>query len=131
MTVSKNRDHGSSSTTVLLMEPDLSMLENIVLLLSASKFGVIGLKSYIDLLDLKGDYHFRVALISDRFDTHALRKVAGCIRHRWPATKIVITGRHWPELEDNLYDETFDHHFQPQKLIDTLWQWLAECDGEP
>jgi len=105
---------------VLLVEPDLEVLDNKTQLLSKSNYIVAPAGSYREIFGLRSEIGFRLAVLSDTLGELALRAATEFIRRQWPSACVLILGNAQAALEDYLYDEAVNHRIQSTELLDTL-----------
>lgn len=105
---------------ILLVEPDAEMLASRVQLLAKSDHTVVTAKSPREIVALQCVGGVQIAVLSNSLELALLRSCAECVRSQWPTARILVLGCVNRSLEDHLYDESVDSHFEPNKLLDAL-----------
>jgi hypothetical protein len=108
-----------SQPRILLVEPDQHLLDCRSLLLTKSNFRVLTASNACEAYHLR-NVQVNLAVLSDRLGPKGLRAAAECVREQWPTAQILVLGVVEASLEDYLYDESVDHRFQPDRLLDSI-----------
>jgi hypothetical protein len=105
---------------VLLVETDVELLASRTLLLTQSDYGVVTAKAPREIVELRCLGGVQIAILSEAMELAQLRVSTESVRMQWPSARILILGHVPFGLDDHLYDENIDLHFDPRKLLDTL-----------
>jgi hypothetical protein len=106
--------------TILLVEPDITVLSAEALLLTNSNYCVTTAFSQLEIFLLRDIGTIALAIVSASLGRCLLRSVAEGVRKQWPLARILVLGHAASVLEDNLYDEEIDPYPQPKQLLDDL-----------
>jgi DNA-binding response OmpR family regulator len=109
----------STGRTILLVDPDPSLLETRRLLLLSAGYSVQTACAARDVFAFQPEDEPEIVVLSDALGSVQLLAVAEYVRHRWPRARIVIIGKAGP-LEDQLYDETVDAPLNPTEFLAAL-----------
>jgi hypothetical protein len=110
--------------TILLVEPDITVLSAEALLLTNSNYCVTTAFSQLEIFLLRDIGTIALAIVSASLGRCLLRSVAEGVRKQWPLARILVLGHAASVLEDNLYDEEIDPYPQPKQRSNTL-DWDA------
>jgi DNA-binding response OmpR family regulator len=105
---------------ILLVEPDITLLNAEALLLTNSNYSVTPAFSQREIFALRETKAIALAILSDCFGARLLSAIAKTVRKQWPRARILILGRAGSFLEDHLYDEQIDHPSDPKQLLEDL-----------
>jgi hypothetical protein len=105
---------------VLLVEPDIDLLNGETLLLTTSNYCVTPASSNGDLFLLRNTKAVALVILSDRLGQSHLDAAARTVRKQWPNSRILVLGQAAFVLEDHLYDEQVCHSSDPNKLLTDL-----------
>jgi hypothetical protein len=106
---------------ILLVEPDQHLLNSRSLLLTKSNFRVLTAGKACEVYHLRNEPMVAVAVLNDTLGDSGLGAAAQCVREQWRTARILILGAAQTSFEDYLYDEAFDHRFEHDKLLDSIF----------
>jgi CheY-like chemotaxis protein len=113
------------STVVLLVEPDLDLIESRASLLLRFGYSVVAAKGVREICEIRSVEQIDIAVLRVSSGSSTLSCAAESVRRQWPSARILILGCAHKCLEDPLYDEALEADCQPEAFMQALAQ-LAE-----
>jgi len=115
---------------ILIVEPNPGLLAARAQLLSAADYYVVASQDAAPTTRLT-ETDVRVAILSQSLGDSTVRMLAQEIRLHYPNARILIFGTSSMNLDDQLYDETIDHHCRPEQLLDSLFRLTQHFLRQP
>jgi len=120
--IAKENGDVAMSPVVLLVEPDLELLDDRTTLLLRSGYLVVPARGVREICEIRSVKQIDIAVLRISDGVSTLCCAAESVRRQWPTARILILGCAHNCLEDPLYDEAVESGFQPETFLRALAQ---------
>jgi hypothetical protein len=106
--------------TALLVASDRFLVDDLSFVLQTSHDYVQSALTSIEVFRLSKDYNPRTVVLCGTLGAFHLQAVAEYARRRWPRARIIVIGKAWELLADELYDASVATDFTLPELQSTV-----------